>query len=351
MLPAMQRRALLYAAAAPVVAMTLVGASAPLRAAAFATALPSRPARRALESVSVAFGAEREAPDRVEAVRERAPRPVVVSPKPPADPAPQVAARPSWSGLIQRVDALVAPAAGLGAVAIAIRGPRGERYAYQESRPMAMASLYKLLVLAAVHEAVARRKTLLWGQWISLTSADLVEGSRFRADVPHMVDELVDGMIARSDNGAAIALVRRVGGADRLNAIARELGMTDTTMVDGHGVADRLAGYNYTTARDLATYFERLLAGSFIDPATSAAMLRRLEKNQVRDRLPARLPPGARVADKTGDLDGIRNDAGVVYAPMGPFVAVALTFGFADASAATRLIGDLGLAIWEYGAS
>jgi hypothetical protein len=45
---------------------------------------------------------------------------------------------------------------------------------------------------------------------------------------------------------------------------------------------------------------------------------------RVNDRLPAHLPPGTRVAHKTGNLDGIVHDVGIVYAPGAPFVIALL---------------------------
>ena len=57
------------------------------------------------------------------------------------------------------------------------------------------------------------------------------------------------------------------------------------------------------------------------------------------NRIPARLPAGTAVAHKTGDLAGISNDAGVVYASTGPITLVILAHdvpghGRAEATAA-----------------
>jgi Beta-lactamase enzyme family len=42
-------------------------------------------------------------------------------------------------------------------------------------------------------------------------------------------------------------------------------------------------------------------------------MLTLLEAQQENDRLPAKLPSGTVVAHKTGELDGVRNDAGIIH--------------------------------------
>jgi beta-lactamase class A len=51
-------------------------------------------------------------------------------------------------------------------------------------------------------------------------------------------------------------------------------------------------------------------------------MLRILLKQTLNDRLPRFLPPGTRVAHKTGTLSGFRNDAGILYVDDHQHVAV-----------------------------
>jgi beta-lactamase class A len=51
-------------------------------------------------------------------------------------------------------------------------------------------------------------------------------------------------------------------------------------------------------------------------------MLRILLKQTLNDRLPRFLPPGTRMAHKTGTLGGFRNDAGIIYVDEQQHVAV-----------------------------
>jgi beta-lactamase class A len=53
-------------------------------------------------------------------------------------------------------------------------------------------------------------------------------------------------------------------------------------------------------------------------------MLTTLEGQQENDRLPAMLPPGTTVAHKTGELDGVRNDSGIIFTPNGPIIVTVL---------------------------
>jgi beta-lactamase class A len=69
-------------------------------------------------------------------------------------------------------------------------------------------------------------------------------------------------------------------------------------------------------------------------------MLAILERQTVNDRIPAGLPPGMRVAHKTGEITGIRHDAAVVFAAR-PFLLVVLTRGAGSPEAGSELIAEI----------
>lgn len=67
-------------------------------------------------------------------------------------------------------------------------------------------------------------------------------------------DDLINGMLMLSDNGAAVALAEQIGGsvysfAEMMNAKAEKLGMEDTHFVNPNGLT---AEGHYSTARDMA---------------------------------------------------------------------------------------------------
>lgn len=82
---------------------------------------------------------------------------------------------------------------------------------------------------------------------------------------------------------------------------------------------------NVTTAEDIGWLYAQLLQGLVVSPEASAEMLALLTDQQVNDRLPAYLPDGTVVAHKTGNLDGIVHDAGVIYAPAHEVIVVVLS--------------------------
>jgi beta-lactamase class A len=69
-------------------------------------------------------------------------------------------------------------------------------------------------------------------------------------------------------------------------------------------------------------------------------MLQILERQKFNEGIPAGLPPGTRVAHKTGEITKIHHDAAIVYAPR-PFVLVILVRGLTDAKDSSAVMSDL----------
>lgn len=144
------------------------------------------------------------------------------------------------------------------------------------------------------------------------------------------VGELAHLMIARSSNLATNLLIDQLGAA-RVNATARTLGADSIEVL--RGVEDQKAfdagRNNTTTARDLATLLLAIADGKTASPASSARMLAILEAQEFNEGIPAGLPPGTRVAHKTGWITATSHDAALVWLDGRPYALVILTRGYA----------------------
>ena len=129
------------------------------------------------------------------------------------------------------------------------------------------------------------------------------------------VGEAMEAMLSVSDNAAAVLLQDLVGSGN-VNASIAALGLKDSGLFeDGLPV----------TANDLALLMEAIAAGNAISPAASADMLRLLDHDVFENGLVSGLPVDTAVSRKTGNWADATNVAGVVFAPFGPYVFVALT--------------------------
>lgn len=144
------------------------------------------------------------------------------------------------------------------------------------------------------------------------------------------VRELIRKMIVESDNTATNLLISRLS-MERINARIAALGGKDTSlqrlMMDLN--APQSGRENYVSAADLGLFFEKLYQQD-ITQHSDTMMLDILKQQEDNDKIPAWMPPGVVVAHKTGELDGIMHDGGIVYGGKQDFVICVLTEGPVD---------------------
>lgn len=219
---------------------------------------------------------------------------------------------------------------GSGHVAVVVRRGGGEPVEIEAGRTFPSASLIKLSILAAALELEVPPDARLPVRPAAGGSGVLAHLS----DVPDLtVRDLLTLMIVVSDNTATNVLIDHLGMAavNRLSPPATTLARR---MMDAEARAR--GEENLTTAADVAD----VLA----DLARSPFALAALHAQQFNDRLPRHLPPGFRLAHKTGELAGISHDAGIVHPPDGdPVVLAVLT---QDVPAPENLIAEIGRLVY-----
>ena len=155
----------------------------------------------------------------------------------------------------------------------------------------------------------------------------------------------ITSMIQYSDNDATNALIDRLG-MDAINAFLLEQGYTDTVL--GRKMLDydrRAAGFdNYTSVEDCMSFLDKLYAGN---DGIYLQMLEIMKGQQVRTKIPSKLPSGVVVANKTGELDDVENDIGIVFAEGAPFAIVVLTDGVRNSAGMRNAIADLALSAYR----
>lgn len=104
-----------------------------------------------------------------------------------------------------------------------------------------------------------------------------------------------------------------------------------------------------TTPRDMRQLHETIERGDGLSQSGREGVLDIMKRQKLSERIPAHLPTGVVCAHKTGSLKGVRNDAGIVYAPDGTTYTLAiLVKGASDGVAGTRLVADVSKVIYEH---
>jgi beta-lactamase class A len=220
----------------------------------------------------------------------------------------------------------------------------GQAVGVREDVPVRTASTIKLPTMAAVFDAVARGQAK-WTEPLTVTAAEKVSGSGIIASeisdgVQLPIRDVLHLMIVLSDNTATNMIVERFS-ADAVNAYLDKIGIHNTRLMrkirgdgsdlksaSGYSAAGKLPenqkyGLGMSTPHDMVTILERLERGELVSPDASREMIAILKRCQdatgIRRRM-GDLP----VANKTGALDALRSDVGIVYSKGGR-IAMAIT--------------------------
>ena len=153
--------------------------------------------------------------------------------------------------------------------------------------------------------------------------------------------ELCELMITVSSNLATNLIIEKLG-VENIRATVHSLNADGMHVL--RGVEDNKAfekGHNnITSARALQILLTSIADNTAAGPDASQQMLAILERQRFNEGIPAGLPPGTKVAHKTGEITKIHHDAAIVYATR-PFVLVILVRGLSNIKDSSALMADI----------
>lgn len=164
--------------------------------------------------------------------------------------------------------------------------------------------------------------------------------------------ELVRRSLVVSGNLATNLVLERVGTAAVADLLAAAGCSEDTRLA--RGIEDAPAGdaglCNTVTARDLGRLLAGLGTGVVIGDGPSQEVESVLTQQTHRDAIPAGLPPGTYIANKTGWVDGVTHDLALVRpSDEAAFVLVVLTHLDRVADGADGVIAGVARQVWTSG--
>lgn len=218
----------------------------------------------------------------------------------------------------------------------------GEHLTHLERGTFPTASTIKLAIVYELFKQV-EEKRIKTDETMVLDRSKAVGGSGVLVHMGTPSLSILDYatlMVTLSDNTATNVLIDRLG-MDAIGARLRGLGLTETKlrrhMMDM--AAARRGDENVSTPAELAMLLQAIQK---VDAAIE------LLKKPKESRLRSGLPPGIAVADKPGELEGVRVDAGIVFAKNRPYVfAVMMTFLKSEVEG-ERAMEELSRAAYDY---
>ena len=212
----------------------------------------------------------------------------------------------------------------------------GAVYTLRGDDPVRTASTIKLALMAESFAAVSEGRAK-WTETMVLRESDKVAGSGVLHELSDGVwlplRDLVNLMIVVSDNTATNLLIDRFT-ADAVNARMEKLGFSETRLmrkVRGDGTqlkpaegwsaagrdpANQKYGLGRSSPHEMVRLMEMLANGEVISAAASNEMIQILKRQQFTESIGRRMGK-LTVASKSGSLDALRSDVGIVYSPGG----------------------------------
>lgn len=222
------------------------------------------------------------------------------------------------------------------------------------------ASSIKIAVLAELyHQAEqaahgVKDRATLKDRYV-VRAADLVPDSSILGGLTPGVTSLTNRdlatiMVAVSDNSATNVLIDRVG-MDNVVRLTESLGLAHTQlrrkMMDLQAAAQ--GRENISTPREMMQLLEQLYRGKVIGPPLLDDFFTVLAT--AKDSfIPRDLPPDLKIANKPGELEGVRNDSGIVFLKNRPYVICVMTTYLANERAgedAITRISSLAYAVFD----
>jgi beta-lactamase class A len=212
----------------------------------------------------------------------------------------------------------------------------GKDYALRADEQVRTASTIKLPIMTEVFHQVAQGK-IKWTDEIVLTKEKKQSGSgvlfEFSDGIKIDLRTAVNLMIVVSDNTATNLVLDKIT-SDTVNDFMDTLGLKQTRSLrkiggggDSKANADprlKLFGIGVSSPRDMVRLLEMLENGAVVSKEASGEMISILKRQQFKNGIGRGLPDTIPSASKSGSLDRLRSDVGIIYTRRGR-IAMAIT--------------------------
>lgn len=218
----------------------------------------------------------------------------------------------------------------------------GEEEGIEEHRVYETASLYKLWVAAELEEKIQRGQISKDDQ----ISEDIVKLNE-QFDIASEDAELKEGTI---ETTVSAALEQMIVVSDNYSALilSKLVGLSNVSLfLSNYGFSESSLNPPSSTAYDIGQFYQLLYNSRIVSASASKEVLTLLMRQRLNDRIPKYLPKNVAIAHKTGELGGVKHDAGIIFAPFGDYILVAMS-DTKNPQKAAEIIARVSSEIYKY---
>jgi beta-lactamase class A len=237
-----------------------------------------------------------------------------------------------------------------GVVGMAIKDIQtGDSFSMNGGRSFNPASVIKIPVMIEAYNQMEQGR-ISFNTELTLEQHNKLPGAGsiqfFRNKSPFTVGRLIELMITDSDNTATAMLIEKLG-MYRINATMKKVGMRKTVLRDWT-MLNKLPGrHNVTSPEDMLMVMEKMYQGRLISKSASEAMLATMKRQRHKWGIARFLPPTTVIANKTGSLDFVRNDVGIIWQNDKPYIVSIFAEHLPSNHGGSVMVGALSKAIFD----
>lgn len=226
-----------------------------------------------------------------------------------------------------------------------------EYLSVNEKQILPSASIIKLFIMGAAFQFISEKKLNL-NDRITIRKEEKVPYSIITLlddKNSYTINDLITLMIIQSDNTATNKLMDIVGIVN-INKFICNLGLKNTflkrKMMDKEA---RINGKeNLTNAMDVGEFLEFIYKEELISSQLSSSMKKILINQLDESMMRMYLPDEVQIAHKTGDLECIKHDAGIVYTKEKNYIFIMFTWETKSSNYARSVIGNISKIAYDY---
>lgn len=223
-------------------------------------------------------------------------------------------------------------------------------FQYNANKVVPSASVIKIPILVELMRQAQSYEIDLEEEYV-LDDKDKVGGS---GELQHSaagrvltIEQLAVEMIRISDNTATNVLISRIG-MERINQTLTSNGFDminlNRLMMDFEAI--KQGRQNHTSAGEMNRLLRLVLTHQILNPEFSEKAIEILLKCEDSSAIPRYLPAATQVAHKTGTLDYVRGDAGIIMGDE-PLILTIFVEKFRSTQQAEEVIGDLAKIVYD----